>query len=489
MNIKNKKRLLTAAVAAGTLFSVAPFSAVSAAKNDLGYDWSSFQGPTGITNGIGGSFSFSKIGGDGYTYVNPYYGTQVAAGIARGLRMHSYIWQQDVTSTYQSDVLMDRYLPMVQTPKGSIVAIDVESGATSNEAIIHSMQRIKDAGYTPMFYSYKPYIQANGVDIDRIGQLFGQYSVWIAGYGYDVVGQTWSSELFPSMPNVGIHQYSSKGLPQGLDINIDLSGDKNWSITENGYKNGNPSKPKTDTPATDAGKTADNTPKHDMKVGDTVKVNFSANNWASGEQIPSWVKGKSYTVSEVSGNKVLLSGIMSWINKSDAEILLTQDVPAPQQTGQTGSYTVQSGDTLSAIASAHGITTANLQAINGISNPNLIYVGQVLKLAGSSNSSVAATSYTISYGDTLGGIASKFGTSVASLQAINGISNPNFVYAGQTINISGSQGYSNSRTYVVKSGDNLSTIAYKLGTSVYTLQAKNSIGNPSLIFPGQVLAY
>ncbi|WP_432339318.1 N-acetylmuramoyl-L-alanine amidase [Bacillus tequilensis] len=58
---------------------------------------------------------------------------------------------------------------------------------------------------------------------------------------------------------------------------------------------------------------------------------------------------------------------------------------APKASG--GTYTVKKGDTLSAIAKEHGVSMATLQNLNGIKNPNLIKVGQVLKLTGSSTSS------------------------------------------------------------------------------------------------------
>lgn len=48
---------------------------------------------------------------------------------------------------------------------------------------------------------------------------------------------------------------------------------------------------------------------------------------------------------------------------------------------------MQAGDTLSGIATKFGTTVANLVSLNNISDPNLIYVGQVLKLPSSGNSS------------------------------------------------------------------------------------------------------
>ena len=81
-----------------------------------------------------------------------------------------------------------------------------------------------------------------------------------------------------------------------------------------------------------------------------------------------------------------------------------------------------------------------LQQFNGIADPNLIYPGQVLKLPGgapapSVTPSPSVTTYTIQPGDTLSGIAAQYGTSVSNLVALNGIANPDVIYAGQTIRI------------------------------------------------------
>lgn len=72
---------------------------------------------------------------------------------------------------------------------------------------------------------------------------------------------------------------------------------------------------------------------------------------------------------------------------------------------------------------------AKLVEINGIKNPNLIRVGQVLRLPG------GAVKYTVVDGDTLSRIAAKYGTTVAKLAADNGIKNPNLIHVGQVITI------------------------------------------------------
>ncbi|TGE64772.1 lysin, partial [Weissella confusa] len=200
----------------------------------------------------------------------------------------------------------------IQTPKGSIVALDVESGGQNTDVIMHALQRIKDAGYTPMVYGYKNYLQ-DSTDLQRIAN---SYELWLAEYpNYEATPEP-NYNYFPSFDNVGLFQFTSTYVAGGLDGNVDLSG-----VTDNGYKNGNPSKPNTDTPAVDAGKEADNTPKADIAPGMTVKVNFSAKNYATGENIPDYIKGVPHKVLEVDGDRVLLDDIYSWINKKNVEIL------------------------------------------------------------------------------------------------------------------------------------------------------------------------
>lgn len=115
-----------------------------------------------------------------------------------------------------------------------------------------------------------------------------------------------------------------------------------------------------------------------------------------------------------------------------------QPVPRPPSAPQpaptpppSNTYTVKSGDTLSSIASKYSTTWQHLQAINGLSNPNLIFPGQVLRVTGEP----VSKTYVVRSGDTLSGIAGKFGTSWQHLQAINGLSNPNLIFPGQVLRV------------------------------------------------------
>lgn len=101
------------------------------------------------------------------------------------------------------------------------------------------------------------------------------------------------------------------------------------------------------------------------------------------------------------------------------------------------------------------------------------------------------TIYIVKKSDTLSGIASRYGTTYQVLASYNGISNPNLIGVGQTIKIpNGTMSHitnTSSRTYIVKSGDTLSSIAKKYGTTYQKIAKDNNISNPNKIYPGQKL--
>ncbi len=128
--------------------------------------------------------------------------TQVASAIAQGKRAHTYIWYDTWGNMDIAKTTMDYFLPRIQTPKNSIVALDFEHGAlasvpdgyggyVSSDAekkqqiqrqFLYGMRRIKQAGYTPMYYSYKPFT-LNHVNYQQIIKEFPN-SLWIACVSY-----------------------------------------------------------------------------------------------------------------------------------------------------------------------------------------------------------------------------------------------------------------------------------------------------------------
>lgn len=96
----------------------------------------------------------------------------------------------------------------------------------------------------------------------------------------------------------------------------------------------------------------------------------------------------------------------------------------------------------------------------------------------------ATQTYTVKKGDTLSGIASKYGTTYQKLAEINAIANPDKIYPGQVIKINGT---SSSITYTVKKGDTLTAIAKKYGTTINKIVSDNNIADPDKIYTGQKL--
>ena len=185
------------------------------------------------------------------------------------------------------------------------------------------------------------------------------------------------------------------------------------------------------------------------------------------------------------GGGVVLAGLVR--RREEEYQLFMSDIenesPTQEVNTNADTYTVKSGDTLSAIASKYNTTVDKLVSINGISNPNLISVGQVLKLKG--ELSTGNKTYTVVAGDNLSSIANRFNTTVERICSLNGISNPNLIYAGQVLKLDGA--IDNSIYHTVEHGEYLSLIASRYGVTVISICKLNNISNPDLIYAGQKL--
>lgn len=206
-------------------------SQVQATKS-YGGDYSKYQ-PSLYNNTGSDSFAISQIGGsiNGYIYEQATYGSHAQQAKQRGWRFHTYIWMQTGSNQWQTQQMLNYFIPRLQQPKGAIVALDYEAGASDNveantDNILAGMRQIKQAGFTPMLYSYRPYLNAH-VDVNRVLAEFPN-SIWDAGYQTGL--SVWPNYgYFPSMNGVAIWQYSDYGGQQ--DLNVDLTG-----ITWNGYR-------------------------------------------------------------------------------------------------------------------------------------------------------------------------------------------------------------------------------------------------------------
>lgn len=418
---ENIKRLALGILAFISAISIGVASADNV--RSYGTDLSKYQGNTAQFVRNDDEFTIAQVGGmyeDGSSYTQSTYTNQVKSALMQNKRAHTYIWLQTGNNSYLAKKAVNTFLPTINStvPKGSIIALDCEAGYGNDingntNAVIDAMTTVKNAGYTPVFYSYQGYAHAH-FDMNRIIATYPN-SFWIAGYPYRNGIYPAPMEYFPSDNGVCIWQFSDHGSGANsvaIDYDIDLLG-----ITKNGYKNGNANKPVTTTPVIQQAK-------EDKKVINDTKT-----------------------------------------------------------------YTVKSGDTLSSIATRFNTTYQDLARLNNIASPYVIYPNQVIKIKGdntvANNTSNSATTYVVKSGDTLSGIATKYGTTYQALARLNGISFPYTIYPNQLLKVNGTA----SKTYTVHSGDTLSGIANKLGVSVSYLVSKNGIHNANLIYVGETLNY
>jgi len=161
----------------------------------------------------------------------------------------------------------------------------------------------------------------------------------------------------------------------------------------------------------------------------------------------------------------------------------------------TGTHTVRRGETLTGIAAAHGTTAAALARENDITDPNRILVGRTLTIPGASAPAApAGTTYRVRRGDTLGSIAARVGSTIAALVERNGLANPNLIRVGQVLSLPGAAApapttapVGGAQHHVVRAGDTISGVAARYGISQQQLIDANGLTG-GRIYVGQRLS-
>ena len=190
----------------------------------------------------------------------------------------------------------------------------------------------------------------------------------------------------------------------------------------------------------------------------------------------------------VAGPTTIIAGL-----PSPTPLPLATTVPVTPVPGEF-EYTVQWGDTLYSLALRFNTTVDAIVTLNGLENASYIRVGQVLRISGTASTTPIPGSggeYTVQAGDTLFSIARRYGTTVEALQSANGIVNPSLIRVGQVLIIPGGgttpPPTTGGTTYVVQADDTLYTIAARFGKNVWDIVVANNLADPSLIYAGQVL--
>lgn len=163
----------------------------------------------------------------------------------------------------------------------------------------------------------------------------------------------------------------------------------------------------------------------------------------------------------------------------------TEEQPIPKV------HVVQEGETLTSIAALYNTTVEDLQLINNISDPSLLYAGQSLIIPGVAGEAVA-TVYTVQTGDTLLGVAAAFNTAPAAIGELNHLLQPNSLYAGQSLAVVSRTGSAaprppTGRPHLVQPGESLLELAARYHLSLAALADANHLTYPYRLLPGQRL--
>jgi len=169
----------------------------------------------------------------------------------------------------------------------------------------------------------------------------------------------------------------------------------------------------------------------------------------------------------------------------------------------SGTHVVRSGETLGSIAQRNGTTVQALVEANGIANPNLIIAGTTLKVPGAAGGgSSSAGSHTVAAGDTLASIAARYGTTVSAIASANGISNPNLIVVGRSLQVSGAARPSTpapgassegrqlaGQRHTVQRGDTIAGIAARYGIRTADLIAWNGLVDGKIYFTTRLVLF
>ena len=177
----------------------------------------------------------------------------------------------------------------------------------------------------------------------------------------------------------------------------------------------------------------------------------------------------------------------NWEDLAEAVVrAVSSYVGVPYNVGSTGanSYVVKSGDTLWGIAKKFGVSVDELKEKNNLTSNNL-KLNQVLLIP--SKDEVTGDIYIVQAGDSLYSISRRYGLTVDELKRLNNLTS-NSLSIGQRLIVKGEAPVSpgENSTYVVKAGDSLYKIANQFGTTVEELMRLNQLTSNTLSI-GQIL--
>ena len=344
---------------------------------------------------------------EGTSYVDPYLETNYINAKANGLKVGFYHYvraRSEAAARQEADHFantiagkeVDCRLAMDFESFGNLSNVQINNIA---EAFLKRLGEV--TGKELVIYS-----NTNDARTVFSEELANNYPLWIAQYGTEEPNDNgkWSSWIG--------FQYTSTGIIAGINGYVDRNKFTEQIFLENSGQIPTPIEPpdeNNEQTITYIVKRGDTLLQIALRYGTTVNTLVRLNNITNPNRI---YVGQRLTI------------------------------PGRSRGSSKVTYVIKRGDTLSQIAARYGTTVNTLARLNNIRNINLIYAGQILSIPSNSSNAYQEelhdcghTLYTVKYGDTLTAIARKYNVTVDSIVSLNQIANPNMIYVGQILRI------------------------------------------------------
>ena len=286
-------------------------------------------------------------------------------------------------------------------------------------------KKVQDAGYYTGIYASSSWFnnQLNGSELDKYDKWTAQ---WPTSGGKQTALNTSSSKR-----NSSLWQFTSQARFSGYNGYLDA----NYAYYDYPSLVGNVA-PAPSTPESSISGTAlelvERTMNGEFGDGDARKSALGDRYSEVQEMINHIASASANTLAEETKNGKYGNGETRKIVLGSRYTEVQNIINKSSNSNNSSTYTVVSGDTLSGIGSKLGVDWKSIANANGISSPYTIYPGQKLTIPGGASSNSSVT-YTVKSGDTLSEIAKKYNTTVSKIASDNGITNTNLIYVGQKL--------------------------------------------------------
>lgn len=374
-----------------------------------GIDVSEFQGTINYSAVRAAGIDVVYIrSSEGTNFIDPYFKTNYENAKANGLKVGFYHYVT-ARSTELAVQEADFFASVIEgTSPDCKLAMDFEYfGGLSNEEVnqisLAFLTRLEEVTRKEVVVYSDAYNAGNVFD-----STISNYPLWVADYfvSEPAPNNNWSVW-------VGF-QYSDVGNIPGINGNVDLDQYTDGILLKDNS-------------------TIQNTGNHVFPQNNNQEITITV---TTGETLSAIAFRYGTTVDRLVQINNIVNPNLIYVGQR-LIIPTTENAVHNESRENSTIYIVKAGDTLNQIASEYNVTVESIVIENNIINPNLIYIGQrlIIEDVRYDIHETGHSVYTVRYGDTLSQIALRYGVSVEQIAKLNQITNVNLIFVGEKLRI------------------------------------------------------